>query len=179
MTSACCVPTMVAAWPRQDVCFFGPLPAAPAANAISPTSAVASASTISFRMSSYPLAVGWWCYPEDDAGGVLLRCGLRCAALLDQEVVNVGEVLEGRLNVLGIDLRRLGGEGDVAGGEEVGDDVAALVLDDNGVLEVEAAVGQHLPDQPDDLGQRLLGRVGSVLLELRPLALPLVQVETR
>src|SRR5439155_16162712 len=64
---------MVAAWPRQDVCFLGPLPAAPAANAISPTKAEARASTVSLRMFLTPFALSGWVYPEDDAGSAILR----------------------------------------------------------------------------------------------------------
>jgi hypothetical protein len=53
------------------------LPFAPAANAISPTKAVASASTVSLRMSSYSLVVGGSLHREDDVGGASLRCAGR------------------------------------------------------------------------------------------------------
>jgi glutamyl-tRNA reductase len=92
--------------------------------------------------------------------------------------VDLGEVFERRLDVLRLDVALLGRPRDVAGSDEVAHEIRILALDCDRVLEVVAALGQHLLDRTHDLRQCLVGSALRQFLELGPARLPLVEVES-
>jgi hypothetical protein len=91
--------------------------------------------------------------------------------------VDLLQGLERGVDVLAFERRLLGGPGDFASRLEAPDDVGVLSLFRDWVLEVEPALGEHLLDEADEFRQRLVGRVGSLLLQIGPACFPLVQIE--
>jgi len=106
------------------------------------------------------------------------RLSLRCSAVLDQELVQLAVVLDRRFDVLWIDLfALLDGPGDLAGRQEVGDDVTIVAFANDGVVDCVTAHLEHLRDQAVELRQSFARRRLHVLVELLPPAFPEVLVE--
>jgi len=106
---------------------------------------------------------------------------VRRRVLLQQELVDRPVPVHGRGDVARRDTVGIVGEQsrDLARRQELGEDLATVPLAGDRVVEREAALLEHLPDEQIELGQDVARGILQLLGQRLPAALPFVAVESR